>query len=269
MTTFMVGMVSTLHVPVAAQGLQAPAVVLILFPSGPLGDVHQLPAPEFLDYLRHVSGGGGDGGRAGVTAQRAVAGPLSLVVIEGDGGDALLLDILPDIELRPIQERVDAYVSAGGEVRLVVAPELRGLIGDIPLGRLVAGGEVALLGTGALPFQGALLLPPQPDGQVGYRRSTPGVLELLQDGLRPRHSRTHPPAPGLDGAQYLGVYPAGGHPHRLPLLRPGRGVPLPLSGLSPLHGPHPLHRAGRAGDNPGTPERATGGHPRAGRTGTG
>src|SRR5660397_23380 len=93
MTTFMVGMVSTLHVPVAAQGLQAPAVVLILFPSGPLGDVHQLPAPELLDYLRHVSGGGGDGGRAGVTAQRAVAGPLSLVVIEGDGGDTLLLDI--------------------------------------------------------------------------------------------------------------------------------------------------------------------------------
>ena len=53
-------------------------------------------------------------------------------------------------------------------------------------------------------------------------RSAAGVLEPVQDRLRAGHAPADPPAAGLDRAQHLGVHPAGEHPDRVALLRPGR-----------------------------------------------
>src|SRR5438128_5421175 len=117
-------------------------VLLILGAAGSLAGPggHQL-----VDDLRHRSGVGGAGGGAGGAAEAAVAAP-SAGEIEVDDGNMLALDVAPDVELGPGEERVHAHVFARGEVRPVLIPELRRLTDDIPLGSFTALAEDALLG---------------------------------------------------------------------------------------------------------------------------
>ena len=76
--------------------------------------------------------------------------PVPSVEVEGRHRDALALDVLPDVELGPVEQRVHAHVRAGLEVGLEVAPELRRLVVDVPVVLHVARREVALLGARAL-----------------------------------------------------------------------------------------------------------------------
>src|SRR3954471_18042418 len=64
--------------------------------------------------------------------------------------EALLLDVLPDVELGPVREREDADVLALADAPVVDAPQLGALAARVPLAEVVAEGEDALLGPRAL-----------------------------------------------------------------------------------------------------------------------
>ena len=102
--------------------------------------------------------------RAGPAAQRAVAHALAVVEVERGDGDVLALDVLPDVELGPVEQRVHAHVRAGREVGLEVAPQLGRLVVDVPVVLDVARREVALLGARAL------LVGAHADDHAGVRR---------------------------------------------------------------------------------------------------
>ena len=87
---------------------------------------------------------------AGPAAEAAVARAVALVVVERHGRDVLALDVLPDVQLGPVEQRVDAHVRARREVGLELVPELGRLIADVPVVVLVARREVALLRAAAL-----------------------------------------------------------------------------------------------------------------------
>src|SRR6185436_17558422 len=90
------------HVALATQLFQA--VLAVLEAAGPLGDVLQRAAPDLVDDLVDVVRLALDGGLAGAAAQAAVAGAVAPVVVERDGGDVLALDVLPDVQLGPVEE---------------------------------------------------------------------------------------------------------------------------------------------------------------------
>src|SRR6185503_5734524 len=64
--------------------------------------------------------------------------------------EALLGDVLPDVELGPVAEREDADVLALADPPVVDAPQLGALAARVPLAEVVAEGEDPLLGPGAL-----------------------------------------------------------------------------------------------------------------------
>src|SRR5436305_3475727 len=136
------------HVAIPAQLFQA--VLAVLEAAGTLGDILERAAADLDDDLVDVLGGALDGGLARAAAQAAVAGAAALVVVERDGGDVLALDVLPDVELGPVEQGMHPHVGAGGEVGLELVPELGRLIAHVPEVVLVARGEVALLGTAPL-----------------------------------------------------------------------------------------------------------------------
>src|SRR2546422_11211287 len=86
-------------------------VLLILGAAGSLAGpgTHQL-----VDDLRHRSGVGGAGGGARGAAEAAVAASFA-GEIEVDDRNALALDVAPDVELGPGEERVHAHVFARGK----------------------------------------------------------------------------------------------------------------------------------------------------------
>src|SRR5918994_1220177 len=117
------------------------------------------------------------GARAGHVADRAVADPLGEgllpvhaldevadrvehpvalehIPLVGDveARDLELLgeDVLPDVELGPVGEREHAHVLAAADAPVVEVPQLRALLARVPLAEVVAEGEHALLGAGAL-----------------------------------------------------------------------------------------------------------------------
>ncbi len=115
---------------------------------------------------------------------------------------------------------------------------------------------------GGQPLQGALLLAARREQRLGRSRSAARVLEPVQDRLRARHPRAHPPAARLDRDQHLGVHRAReGADHR-PLLRQGRGQALPVARLRAVHRIGPVDaRARRASSSSScggqnVPERA-------------
>ena len=63
-------------------------------------------------------------------------------------GHVLALDVFPDVQLGPVQQRVNADVGARLEVRLELVPQLGRLVLDVPFHVLVARAEVAFLGPG-------------------------------------------------------------------------------------------------------------------------
>src|SRR5215208_2793285 len=151
------------HVPVAAERLEPAAVVLVLRASRPLGDVREAAALQLDDDLLHVLRVRCHRLGARPAAEGPEALTLALVVVQAHRGDALALDVLPDVELRPIEQRMDAHVGARRELRGILVPELGRLIGNVPVVLARAWREVALLR--AAPF----LVRARADDDAGVR----------------------------------------------------------------------------------------------------
>ena len=88
---------------------------------------------------------------AGRAAKTAITRPVPLVEIEIDEGNVLKLDVFPNVDFRPVQQRMDSDVRSRRKCRLELIPEFRRLITEIPIAMLVTGREIALLGPGSLP----------------------------------------------------------------------------------------------------------------------
>src|SRR5881628_1561126 len=71
-------------------------------------------------------------------------------VVDGGHGEALALDVLPDVELGPVADREHAHVLTLRHPRVVQAPQLGPLVLRVPLAELVAEREHALLRPGLL-----------------------------------------------------------------------------------------------------------------------
>ena len=93
-------------------------------------------------------------------------------VVDVRDGDALLGDVLPDVELGPVADREHADVLALAVPAVVEAPQLRALVLRVPLAELVAEAEDALLGP-------RLLL-------VAAGAAEHGVEAVLLDGVQQR-----------------------------------------------------------------------------------
>src|ERR1039458_8956178 len=122
-------LIASSHVPVPPQLLERPLTLLILRPARPL---RHSRAAQFLHDLMHRARLRLDRERARVTPNAPV--PLSLLVgkVERDDRHALTLDVLPDVQLRPMQQRMNPDVGPGLEVRLELVPQFRRLILDVP-----------------------------------------------------------------------------------------------------------------------------------------
>ena len=70
--------------------------------------------------------------------------------VERDDGDVFSVDVLPNVEFRPVGEREDAQAFAGMDAGVENIPEFRALIARVPLAPLIAEGEDAFLSAG--PF---------------------------------------------------------------------------------------------------------------------
>src|SRR5436190_1255167 len=128
------------HVALAAQLLET--VLAVLHAPRALGDILERSALQFDDDVVDALGLALDRPLAGAAAQAAVARAVALVVVQRDRRDRFALDVLPDVELGPIEQRVDAQVGARCEVGLELVPELRRLIAHVPVVVLAARREV-------------------------------------------------------------------------------------------------------------------------------
>src|SRR3954471_19374884 len=95
--------ISASHVSVAAQRLEPAAVGGILGATRALGDVREAAASQLLDDVAHGSGARFDRFRTRRAAERAVARAVAAVEIQADDRDLLALDVLPDVQLGPIE----------------------------------------------------------------------------------------------------------------------------------------------------------------------
>src|SRR5919202_1978991 len=86
--------------------------------------------------------------------------------------EALLLDVLPDVELGPVRQREHADVLSLADAPVVDAPHLRALAARVPLAEIVAEAEDPLLRAGAL--------------LVAARAAERGVEAVLLDGVEER-----------------------------------------------------------------------------------
>src|ERR1039458_3345885 len=136
-------LIASSHVPVPPQLLERPLTLLILRSARPLRHPR---AAQFLHDLMHRARLRLDRERARVTPNAPVTLPLVIGEVERDDGHALTLDVLPDVQLRPVQQRMNPDVGPGLEVRLELIPQLRRLILHVPLHVLVARAEVTFLG---------------------------------------------------------------------------------------------------------------------------
>src|SRR5919112_849976 len=100
--------------------------------------------------------------------------------------EALLGDVLPDVELGPVAEREHAHVLALADAPVVDAPQLRALPARVPLAEVVPEGEDPLLRAGAL------LVPARPAergveavllDRVEQRRGLQAVARRARPGL--------------------------------------------------------------------------------------
>src|SRR6185295_17450938 len=96
-----------LHVPIFALQLHPTPFILRTARS-----LRHRSVPQLNNDVVHRLGARLDRRRAGRTAETAIAGPITLVEIEIHEGNVLELDVFPNIDLRPIQQRVDSDVCA-------------------------------------------------------------------------------------------------------------------------------------------------------------
>ena len=95
--------------------------------------------PQLLNDLVHRLGRGFDRKGAGGAPQAPVPGAVPPIQIEVDKRDILQLDVFPNVEFGPVQQRVDPDVRALREGGFELIPEFRRLIPEVPLAVLVAG----------------------------------------------------------------------------------------------------------------------------------
>ena len=100
---------------------------------------------QFVDDLVDRLRGRLDGRGAGRATEAPVASAIALVEIQIHEGNIFVLDVLPDIDLGPIQQRMDANMGAGRESRLELIPEFGRLIAEVPVAMLIAGRKIPLL----------------------------------------------------------------------------------------------------------------------------
>src|SRR3546814_13577466 len=81
-------------------------------------------------------------------AERAEALALAVGEIQRHDRDALALDVAPDVDLGPVQQRMDAHVHAGRQVGGEMVPQPGRLVAEIPGAVAPARAENALLGAG-------------------------------------------------------------------------------------------------------------------------
>ena len=139
-----------LHVPVPAQCLQSAPILRILGRPRSFGNVGELAGAKLIDDVCGTAGGGFDGASTRGTPQRPIAPAFPLIVVHRHCGDLLPVDIFPDVQLRPIEQRVDPDVGARGEICLELVPEFGRLVAYVPVVVYRAWREVALLGPAAL-----------------------------------------------------------------------------------------------------------------------
>src|SRR4029077_1529210 len=131
-----------LHVPVFSEQLHPAPFILRAARS-----LCHRGVPQLVNDVVHGLCRRSDWRRAGRTAEAAIAGPLPLVEIEIDEGNVLALDVFPNIDFRPIQQRMNSDVCPRRKSRLELIPELRRLIAEIPIAMFVTRREVAFLGS--------------------------------------------------------------------------------------------------------------------------
>src|ERR1017187_3355886 len=136
-------LIGSSHITVPPQLLERLLALLILRPARPLR--HPRPAQFFHDLV-HRARLRLDRERAWITPDAPVTLPLLVREVERDDGHALTLDVLPDVQLGPVQQRMNPDVGPGLEVRLELIPQLRRLVLHVPLHVLVARAEVTFLG---------------------------------------------------------------------------------------------------------------------------
>ncbi len=90
------------------------------------GSLGHRGAAQFGDDLRDRIRAGIDGTRAGHTAEAAITGAGAPVKIQLRQGNPFLFEVFPDIQLGPVEQRVDARMSSGGKRRLVLIPQFSG-----------------------------------------------------------------------------------------------------------------------------------------------
>src|SRR5207245_11401622 len=121
--------------PISSFSKQFHPTAFILRAAGALG---YRGASQLLDDLVNGFCRGLDRERAGGAAQAPIAGPVALVEVEVDDRDVFGADVFPDVDLRPVEQRMDPNVRALGEGGLELIPQLRGLLPEVPIAVLVS-----------------------------------------------------------------------------------------------------------------------------------
>src|SRR5258706_6740614 len=133
------------HVSIASEFFEGIFTFLVLGAARTLGSIR---APQLLNNFAHRFGVRLDRERAGRAAQAAVTLAFAVGKIKRDHGNILALDVLPYIQLGPVEQGMDANVRPFGEIGFELVPQLRRLVFDVPLHVLVARAEITLLGAG-------------------------------------------------------------------------------------------------------------------------
>src|SRR5512135_18530 len=129
------------HVALGAQALEGVLALVVHGAARALGLAGRL---ELGDDLRDGACGRAHGEGDVLLAERAKALAVARE-IERHHRHALALDVAPDVDLGPVQQRMDADVAARRRIGVELVPELRRLLPEIPGAGRIARAEHALL----------------------------------------------------------------------------------------------------------------------------
>src|SRR5258706_1587908 len=121
----------------------------VLQPAGALRDIFKLSALEFRNDVIDGLCLALDRSLAGGASQTAVPCAGALVVIKRHRRNLFALNVFPNMQLRPIEQWMDANMRAGREIGLKLVPKFRGLVAHIPKVIFIARGEITLFGPAA------------------------------------------------------------------------------------------------------------------------
>ena len=195
-----------------------------------IAPVHGLHPSERSRDLTICGCSPGSATKALLDGQQRIAahihGPL-FGKVEIDDRNLFLVDVLPDIHLRPVGERKDANAFAGMDARVVEVPQLGALVLRVPLPGAVAEGVDALLGAGLL-----FIAPRAAEGRVEVvvaqrieqrlrLQQSAAALGVQRDGIRARGDgrliapdqqlRAHRARHLIAEGEHLGEFEAGVH----------------------------------------------------------